>query len=344
MVNSQHLTILKQGTNAWNRWRSNNPTIQPDLQMANLFESNLSGTNLSGANLRLANLFRADLRGVNLSRANLFSANLFGADLSGEANLKGANFQATNLSGANFSKADLTGANLSGAILVKANLTDAVLTNCSVYGIAAWDVELKGTDQKDLVVTPPNEPILTADNIEVAQFIYLMLNNPKIRDVIDTIGQKVVLILGSFSDERKPVLDALRDKLRTINYLPIVFDFKHPTQRDFSETIMTLAGLCRFIIADITNPRSSPLELQATVPNYMIPFVPIIQEGEKPFGMFQDLQRKYDWVLEPLVYDTPSNLINVLEKAIVEPALVRHKELMAKKVARLSTRHVKDYS
>jgi len=59
MVNSQHLTILKQGTNAWNRWRSNNPTIQPNLQAANLFESSLSGINISGADLRLAILGKA---------------------------------------------------------------------------------------------------------------------------------------------------------------------------------------------------------------------------------------------------------------------------------------------
>ncbi len=55
---------------------------------------------------------------------------------------------------------------------------------------------------------------------------------------------------------------------------------------------MTLAGMCLFIIADITNPKSSPLELQAAVPNYMIPFVPIIQKGEKPFAMFVNLQTK----------------------------------------------------
>jgi len=41
-----------------------------------------------------------------------------------------------------------------------------------------------------------------------------------------------------------------------------------------------------FVIADITNPRSAPLELQALVPDYQIPFVPIIQEGEKPFLRF----------------------------------------------------------
>jgi hypothetical protein len=47
-----------------------------------------------------------------------------------------------------------------------------------------------------------------------------------------------------------------------------------------------LAGLSHFVIVDITNPRSAPLELQATVPEYMIPFVPIIEKGEEPFAMF----------------------------------------------------------
>jgi len=54
-----------------------------------------------------------------------------------------------------------------------------------------------------LIITPPNEPEITVDNIEVAQFIYLMLYNQKIRDVIDTITSKVVLILGRFTPERK---------------------------------------------------------------------------------------------------------------------------------------------
>jgi hypothetical protein len=188
-----------------------------------------------------------------------------------------------------------------------------------------------------------DEPTITVDNLKIAQFIYLLLSNKEIREVIDTIGQKGVLILGRFSKERKPILDALREKLRTLNYAPIVFDFERPTERDFTETIMTLAGLCRFIIADITNPSSAPLELQATVPNYMIPFVPIIQHGEKPFAMFRDLQSKYSWVLDTLEYDTSANLIKGLERAVVEPALVKHKELMEKKVAEMPTRHIGEY-
>src|SRR6266568_3488654 len=176
-----------------------------------------------------------------------------------EADLREAYLRNANLEGA-----DLTGANLSGAVLVETTLRGANLTRCVVYGISVWNAHLEGITQDNLVITPEREQIITVDNLEVAQFIYLLLNNPKIRDVIDTIGQKGVLILGRFTPERKAVLDAIREKLRSLNFLPIVFDFERPTTQDFTETIMTLAGLSCFIIADITNPKSSPLELQAT--------------------------------------------------------------------------------
>jgi hypothetical protein len=91
------------------------------------------------------------------------------------------------------------------------------------------------------------------------------------------------LILGRFT-ERKDVLEAIKKEVSRLDLLPIVFDFERPTDRDLTETIMTLAGLSRFIVADITAPKSVPLESHATVPNYMVPFVPLIQDGEKPFS------------------------------------------------------------
>ena len=48
-------------------------------------------------------------------------------------------------------------------------------------------------------LVPRPEPKVTVDNIEVAQFIYLLLHNGKIRDVIDTVTSKAVLILGRFT-------------------------------------------------------------------------------------------------------------------------------------------------
>lgn len=173
-----------------------------------------------------------------------------------------------------------------------------------------------------------NDVTITVDNIKIAQFVYLLLNNKEIRDILDILTSKSVLILGRFTlPERKSVLDALRIKLREYNLLPIVFDFERPTNRDFTETIKTLAGMCYFVIADVTNPKSSPLELQATVPDYQIPFVPIIQEGEQPFVMMANLQTKYDWVLDTITYDSIETLMDILKEGIVDRAIKKHDEL-----------------
>jgi uncharacterized protein YjbI with pentapeptide repeats len=80
--------------------------------------------NLSGADLSEADLSGANLFGVDLSEANLSGANLFWADLS-EANLSGANLFWANLFGANLFGANLFGANLSEANLSEADLSEA---------------------------------------------------------------------------------------------------------------------------------------------------------------------------------------------------------------------------
>jgi uncharacterized protein YjbI with pentapeptide repeats len=372
MANEEHLARLKQGVAAWNAWRRENPTIQPDLQQANLIRTKLLGADLRQTNLFRADLTRAHLAGADLTGAYLFMANLFMVDLTAAAlagaDLTRAHLFMANLSGANLTRAKLTraklfGAHLTGAHLLEADLTradleradleattlvgtnleGANLTGCKVYGISAWNVNLTGTQQSDLVITPADEPVITVDNLEVAQFIYLLLHNEKIREVIDTIGKKGVLILGRFTGERKAVLDALRTALRHRGYLPMVFDFEKPTQRDFTETIMTLASLSLFVIADITNPRSTPLELQATVPDYMIPFVPIIAEGEPPFSMFIDLQHKYDWVLDVLTYDSIDHLLVGLEGAVITPALQKHDALVQRRAQIMGPRHIQQY-
>ena len=327
---------------------------QARLRKANLDWAKLGRAFLSGADLHEATLLEANLSGATLSWAYLRKANLSGADLS-EVNLRGANLSEANLSGANLSWANLSGADLCGASLsgarligtqfIRTDICHADLTGSSVYGISVWDIKVNDqTKQQNLVITGYGQAVITVDNIKVAQFIYLLLDNKEIRDVINTIGQKGVLILGRFTEERKKVLDGIRNRLRQLGFVPMMFDFERPTQLDFTETIKVLAGLSRFIIADITNPASSPLELQAIMPDYMIPFVPIIQQGEKPFSMFQDLNQKYgEWVLKVLEYDSADNLIKVLGDAVVRPALEMSQRLILKKAEVIQTRHVKDY-
>ncbi len=162
--------------------------------------------------------------------------------------------------------------------------------------------------------------------------------------MFNTLTSKLVLILGRFViPERKAILDGLRNKLREYNLLPSVFDFERPTDKDFTETIKTLAGLSSFVIADITNPKSSPLELQATVPDYQVPFVPIIQKGEQPFAMMVDLQKKYDWVLDTLSYDSIDTLIDAVKTSIIDPAIKKHNELRLIKAKEPKIRSAKDF-
>jgi hypothetical protein len=85
--------------------------------------------------------------------------------------------------------------------------------------------------------------------------------------------------------------------------------------------VKILAGLSRFVIVDITNPSSSPLEIHVTVPDYMIPFVPIIACDEKPFSMFEGIQAKYGWVCDTVEYPSATALLRELETQIIAPAL-----------------------
>ena len=218
-------------------------------------------------------------------------------------------------------------------MLVQTNFTDATLQDCHIYGISAGGLELKGATQNNLVITPYGESMISVDNLEVSQFISLLLNNPKIRDVIDTSAKKAILILGQFTAERKAVLDALRDELREHNYVPILFDFKGSQSRDVTETIRTLAHLARFILADLTDPSSIPLELQTIIPHLEVPVQPLLLETKKEFSMFDSL-RKYPWVLPIFRYQDIPSLLASLEHLLAS-AEQKADELALEKARRL---------
>jgi hypothetical protein len=219
---------------------------------------------------------------------------------------------------------------------------DAILIDCRIYGISAWSLELSAdTKQQGLIITHPLEPAVTVDDLEVAQFVYLLLHNQKIRKIIDTVGRKGVLLLGRFTEGRIVVLERLREELRKRDYVPIVFNFDKPETKDFTETVRLLAGLSRFVIADVTNPKSAPLELQAAVPEIMVPFQPIIEEGEEPFAMLTDLWIKHrDWVFEPIHYSSPDALVGALDRDIIGPAEDRCDELVVRKAEKMTGKHV----
>ena len=236
-------------------------------------------------------------------------------DLSGH-DLTGVDFRGVGLFKADLSGARLVRANLRQSILIKTDFTGADLTAAWVYGASVWDVRLEGAVQHDLVITEPGSASVAIDNLEVAQFVYLLMANARIRDVVDTVTSKLVLLLGRFTGERKKVLDQLKQLAREAGLVPVLFDFDGPRGRNTTETVRLLAHLARFVIADLTSPMSVPHELASFVPDVRVPVVPLILAGSRPYSMFADLH-SYPWVLPLHEYrDLPDVAARVFPAAV----------------------------
>lgn len=300
------------------------------LEGADFTDANLVKANFADADMRSTKLINADLKGANLQRATLSFAQLDGANLTGvalgHANLAYANarkaaFISCDATRADFSHADLSHANLWSANLTRAqfietNLKNAILRDSSIYGASIWDVDLTNAEQTDLVITRRDEPTISIDNIEVAQFIHLLLNN---RPVIETITSKVVLILGRFIPERKAILDAIRDELRRNNYLPLLFDFENVSGRDLTRTMSTLGRMARFIIADLSDAKSMCQALELVVPALpSVPVQPLLAKGHDEYVF--EYFKHYPWVLRTFTYDSISILEFELKQRIIKAA------------------------
>lgn len=229
---------------------------------------------------------------------------------------------------ANLAGADLSGADLTDARLVKSDLRGANITGCRIHGASAWGLQLEGATQSNLIITrDEDEPDITVDNLEVAQFVHLLINNANVRNVIDSISSKVVLILGRFTPERKMILDQLREALRNHNYSPILFDFDKPASRDLTATISTLAHMARFIIADLTDSKSVPYELATIVPTTPVPVQLILLSGDKEFSLFGDLANRHHWVLPIFYYEDMEGLFAKMVEEVIGPAESKAREL-----------------
>src|SRR4029077_7538509 len=81
----------------------------------------------------------------------------------------------------------------------------------------------------------------------------------------------------------------------------------------------------------LTSPKSTPLELEATVKQFKIPYIPIIDISVDPgpFSMLGDLQKSFHWVLPTLKYESREALLDEenLKTYVIEPAFAKREEL-----------------
>jgi hypothetical protein len=148
------------------------------------------------------------------------------------------------------------------------------------------------------------------------------LDGAGVSRMLSDIAQRSVLILGRFTDERKAVLDAIRTALATPPhaYVPVLFDFDKPGERDLIESIVRFAAVSRFVIADLSDPKSVPAELQAIVPQFpSLPVVPIIEASQREYPVSDHILRRPS-VTEPVRYRNVGDLLSILDERVLAPA------------------------
>jgi len=365
MANIEHLENLKKGKNHWNNWVSENwrnetlnyrkergisdyvPTTRADLSDIDLTEftdlsgydfykvnfknSNLKGINFKGCKFRKADLSNCNLQNTTFDHSDLEYAFLLHSNLDNSSfqncQMEGSNLSATSLHKTNFRGSILFKSWLKWARMIETNFNLCDLSFSRIYGASIWAVELDGAKQNDIIITKRDDSIISIDNLELAQFIYLILNNSKIKNVIDTLTSKVVLILGRFKPERKQVLENIKSELRNRGFIPMIFDFDKPNSMDYIEPVITISQLSKFIIADFTEPKIVLEEVPIILNACVVPIIPIISEKERIPTTLLNNQVKFNSLTDTIIYSEPINYKKTTDY-IIEKAEIKLSEIM----------------
>ena len=153
MANTEHLEILKQGVEVWNRWREENPNVHPDLSSTAFYVRNV--IDMRAATLEQVIMAGKEYRGVRLDHFNLSKANLSGSFLRGadfhNANLSMSQMRDTNVSevslaGSNLTFADLIGADLTHSYLKRTKLNDTKLMQVNFTNSSIIETDFSGSE------------------------------------------------------------------------------------------------------------------------------------------------------------------------------------------------------
>lgn len=282
----------------------------------------------SGIHLKDVMIFKPFGEGLNIQ--NSVFENVFFDD----GDFSRANFRNCMFINTKFNKTIFTDAGFAGATFINCNLNRVNLTNADfqveeitetvIYGISSWDIHVSEKSKQSKLVIEKTYQLfseiieegripLMVDNIELAQFIYYLSNHKKMRDTINILNKRGVLLLGKFKDGGLERLYKLRDWFANQNYLPMIFDFDRPPSLDYTETIVTMSGLSKLVVADLSGD-SVPQELHAILTNFVKPVV--VYHDSAPYSMLKDLRRKNRYFHEIKFDGTDDNLLSLLPPKI----------------------------
>jgi uncharacterized protein YjbI with pentapeptide repeats len=197
MANSTHVAILCTGAARWNRWRRENPHIQPDLSTTNINENvipidkttpearyDFSNSQLSGCTFQKVDLHDCHFEHANLSEANFINCDLSGAHFEdsllsgskfiGEKGFKEAKFNRATLKAVSFRTVCLRSVAFDVATLGNVDFTDMRLTECTfrnaqLLGCICQDATFDYCDFRDADLSRSNFVAATFRQVDLAR-------------------------------------------------------------------------------------------------------------------------------------------------------------------------------
>ncbi len=143
------------------------------------------------------------------------------------------------------------------------------------------------------------------DDIELAELLHYLSNHKKLRNALNILNDKGVLLLGRFGGGGLERLYALQEWFRSRGYMAMIFDFERPYDLSLTETVITMAALAKFVVADLSGP-SVPSELQAILTQI---HKPLLAYGHL-YALFPDLEDQTSVIT---IEDEGPQLLNRLE-------------------------------
>jgi CHAT domain len=146
------------------------------------------------------------------------------------------------------------------------------------------------------------------------------LDGTNFGELMSTLAERRVLILGRFTGRRLDVLKAIKARLEAHpnHYQAELFTFERPQRRTLVESIIGFAALSRFIVADLSEPRSVQAELQAIVPSFRsVPVVPLINQTGREYATFDDIRRRENVVQPTVRYRNCDDLAEKIYRQVV---------------------------
>ena len=160
--------------------------------------------------------------------------------------------------------------------------------------------------------------------------------------MIDTIGKKGVLLLGRFTKGRIQVLERLREKLRSLGFVPMVFNFDKPEAEGFHRDGPFAGWAVTFVIVGTSPiPGRRRLSCRRLCRITWSRSSLYWSRGRTPLPCSWTFATEYDWVLKPVIgYPSIDRLIEVLEQKVVGPAEVKFNQLLARRHEQLRVENV----